>query len=958
MCEDEINIGVTEIVNTILVEAQPNDQVIDINVSDNTEDVTINCTPNLIEVNINTGVGDKSVIVVDTTNDLPLIGEIETLYLTLDTKFLYIWDNITEDYALITDYIPYLGAIKNANLGEYGLKAGWLGLDLTPTNTPTTEGTISWNSTDGTADLKLKGGNVTLQVGQEEVVRVVNKTGATLNEADFRAVRVRSVAEGGAQGQRLAVVLAQANNDANSATTIGLVTESISNNQEGFITTFGNVSEVNTTGAKSYGGTETWVDGDMLYLSPSHAGYLTNVKPSAPDHLITIGYVVYAHAVHGKIFVKVDNGYELDELHNVQISSALNNEILAFNSFTSVWQNKSLSSIAGSSLVPSTRTLTINGTTYDLSADRSWSITSMIYPSAGIAVSTGSAWGTSITDNSSNWNTAYGWGNHASAGYLTSISSSLVTTALGYTPVTNARTITINGTAYDLSADRSWTISGGATGSGTTNYVSKWTSSSALGNSLLFDDGSKVGLNTATPDTLLHIYYNSIYTTWSNISHFGSGNGNSLFVSTGGYGFGLNDSSDRSGWGIQTDWDAGYMRFHYGTSDKVRILSNGNVGIGVTNPTKKLEVYSSVTGETAQLKLHCASSINSQKTYLGGYGVEAIWSSGGTYLFSSGGWNADTANNTIAVIGMHTENSNSYAFISTTNTNNSSPVERLRVLGNGNVGIGLTNPSYLLDVAGDINVTGSFRVNGTPFSSSDATKLPLAGGTMTGQIVSTATESLKMATNNCYLSGWNTGATTRYGYLQFTASALNLYSEAGSALNLGSNGVSAIYASTSQNIGIGTTSPLTKLHIIGETRTTGLRLNTHTTNNQGHRIYSRTMDVNAYNTATSMRFTIASGYNVQFQYEVTFHATRLSGTFAEIWYLKYTAGIAYDTAGNPNERWWDLREQAGNGIAGVGRSNQSGYFDIQNSAYDTNDRLTCVVAITCNNWDAVTVTFP
>jgi len=70
--------------------------------------------------------------------------------------------------------------------------------------------------------------------------------------------------------------------------------------------------------------------------------------------------------------------------------------------------------------VPQARTLTINGTAYDLSADRAWTITSMIYPSAGIALSTGTAWGTSITDNSANWNTAFGWGNHASGGYLTS----------------------------------------------------------------------------------------------------------------------------------------------------------------------------------------------------------------------------------------------------------------------------------------------------------------------------------------------------------------------------------------------------------------------------------------------------------------------------------------------------------------------------------------------------------
>ena len=57
--------------------------------------------------------------------------------------------------------------------------------------------------------------------------------------------------------------------------------------------------------------------------------------------------------------------------------------------------------------VPTARTLTINGTAFDLSANRSWTINSMVYPAAGIAVSTGTAWGTSLTDNSTNWNTAY-----------------------------------------------------------------------------------------------------------------------------------------------------------------------------------------------------------------------------------------------------------------------------------------------------------------------------------------------------------------------------------------------------------------------------------------------------------------------------------------------------------------------------------------------------------------------
>jgi hypothetical protein len=71
------------------------------------------------------------------------------------------------------------------------------------------------------------------------------------------------------------------------------------------------------------------------------------------------------------------------------------------------WQTLPIYTLNGLGGVPTSRTLTINGTSYDLSADRSWTINSMVYPSAGIAVSTGTAWGTSITDNSANWNSAF-----------------------------------------------------------------------------------------------------------------------------------------------------------------------------------------------------------------------------------------------------------------------------------------------------------------------------------------------------------------------------------------------------------------------------------------------------------------------------------------------------------------------------------------------------------------------
>lgn len=78
-----------------------------------------------------------------------------------------------------------------------------------------------------------------------------------------------------------------------------------------------------------------------------------------------------------------------------------------------------------------------------------------------------------------------------------SLTSGNVTSALGYTPVTDARQLTINGTTYDLSANRSWTI-GGVTGSGSTNYVPLWTSTTGLGNSIIYNNAGNLGINSTT----------------------------------------------------------------------------------------------------------------------------------------------------------------------------------------------------------------------------------------------------------------------------------------------------------------------------------------------------------------------------------------------------------------------------------------------------------------------------
>lgn len=285
---------------------------------------------------VNRGIGTENSECMAVYNKMMLqIGINTTLpTLTVDTSLILVNPTLNTFFG---NFVPYIGADNDVTLGEYGLQAGRIQLDTSPTRGTGAVGEFIWNNTDGTADLKLKGGNVTLQVGQELVARVVNKTNTNLLESQYKVVRVRKASEGGAQGQRLAVVLATSSTELSSTDVLGVVTENISNNQEGFITTFGEVKAINTTGSLQG---ETWVDGDILYLSPTVPGGLTKVKPEAPNHLVIIGYVTYAHQNNGKIFVSVDTGYELDELHNVKITSVQNNDVLTYESSTSLWKNK------------------------------------------------------------------------------------------------------------------------------------------------------------------------------------------------------------------------------------------------------------------------------------------------------------------------------------------------------------------------------------------------------------------------------------------------------------------------------------------------------------------------------------------------------------------------------------------------------------------------------------------
>jgi hypothetical protein len=263
-------------------------------------------------------------------------------------------------------YVPYTGATQDLNMGTYGVVGDFTQYNTTNSSIPSAAGVVSWDDTNGTLRLSMKGNTYNLPIGESLVSRVVNKTGATLNRVDYKVVRVAA-----AQGQRLAVELAQGNNDANSKDTLGVVCENISNNQEGFIVNVGQITEINTTGSLQG---ETWADGDLIYLSPFTAGKMTNIKPTAPNHTVILGYVEYAHSQHGKIYIKIDNGYEIGELHDVYAPNPTNGQGLFWNSTNSRYQLQSVTNVIGYTPVPESRTFTINGVVYDMSANRTWEI--------------------------------------------------------------------------------------------------------------------------------------------------------------------------------------------------------------------------------------------------------------------------------------------------------------------------------------------------------------------------------------------------------------------------------------------------------------------------------------------------------------------------------------------------------------------------------------------------------
>ena len=265
--------------------------------------------------------------------------------------------------------------------------------DTTPTTPPTTTGTMYWDSGNQTPSINLNA-DTTLQVGQESIALVYNGTGSTIANGSVVAVA-------GAQGQRPSVILADADSEPYSASTLGIATQNIANGAEGFVCTFGLVRGIDTS---------AFTAGQAIWLSQT-AGQFTATRPSAPAHSVFLGWVIKVNASSGELFINISNGWELDELHNVLITSPTSGNTLIYDASAGVWKNANLTDGTGITITEGAGSITIanagvtslTGTTSEIDVSASTGSVTLSLPATINADTTGNA---ATATSAGKWTTA------------------------------------------------------------------------------------------------------------------------------------------------------------------------------------------------------------------------------------------------------------------------------------------------------------------------------------------------------------------------------------------------------------------------------------------------------------------------------------------------------------------------------------------------------------------------
>jgi hypothetical protein len=171
------------------------------------------------------------------------------------------------------------------------------------------QGELWWNPLDLTLNLKQNGS--TLQIGLEDQWAGRNTGGAEITNGT--PVRVTGTLGGSGRGK---IGEMDATDTANSVYYVGLATETMANNGDGKVTDRGLVRDIDTTGAPY---SETWEEGELIYLDPVNVGKLTNVPPNRYQVSMPCAFVIYKHASSGILAVRTNSRDE--HVHAIRVAT-------------------------------------------------------------------------------------------------------------------------------------------------------------------------------------------------------------------------------------------------------------------------------------------------------------------------------------------------------------------------------------------------------------------------------------------------------------------------------------------------------------------------------------------------------------------------------------------------------------------------------------------------------------
>lgn len=181
-------------------------------------------------------------------------------------------------------------------------------------------GPVEWNGVEGTLGFPLNE-DVTLDLGQEEIVYA--KASEVISKGN-------AVMFAGAQGDHLLIQKADVTVPGfRQEWVIGVAAQDFANNEFGYVVSFGKVRQFNTS---------AFNEGDLLWLSVTTPGALTNVEPTKPNCPVLMAAVTRSHQNQGTIFVRPTFTKKIEELCNVQSGTPNDGDVLSYDAATQTWK--------------------------------------------------------------------------------------------------------------------------------------------------------------------------------------------------------------------------------------------------------------------------------------------------------------------------------------------------------------------------------------------------------------------------------------------------------------------------------------------------------------------------------------------------------------------------------------------------------------------------------------------